>query len=168
MPPGGYNMLREETSTSATAEDSTGSKIHISQYERDLRNKLAAFPKDAQTWYYLAIHLRHENRLREAEEALRQAISLNSVPQHFFTELATILERTGRIEEANKFWERIERPHYHPKFGGSSTQTTDESHFDDRGISPCLDCEKYTYYGCSQGEPCAKFVVWRACWTKNS
>jgi tetratricopeptide (TPR) repeat protein len=132
--------------------------------ESDLRIRLRTFPRDAQTWFKLGSYLRSVQRLEEAEEALRKAITLNSGPAHFRHELGLVLMALGRLDEAYKFLD--------DRKTGSADSLSDEinslreiEHAVDTGVdatSPCVECADYSYYGCSKGTTCELVIQWRA------
>ncbi|MGY5852940.1 MAG: tetratricopeptide repeat protein [Candidatus Thorarchaeota archaeon] len=155
-------MLRGETGSKKQPEEILSDKPYITTYESDLRTRLSTFPYDAQGWYCLGCHLHHEHRLQEAEESLRKAIRFNTKPIHFWSELAAVLSTMGRHEEASSILQRIGEDT--KQAVGEDLHKTRSLHRlrDIRGTSPCIDCQDYTYYGCSRGEPCGRFVVWRS------
>lgn len=130
--------------------------------EADLRTRLRTFPRDAQSWFSLGAYLRSVGRLKEAEEALRKAISLNPGPIHFWEELARILMDMGRFEEAYNLYDSGKRT-------ASSSIKTDfekmrmlEKKVDGCDeTSPCISCKDYSYYGCSKGGTCESILQWR-------
>jgi tetratricopeptide (TPR) repeat protein len=67
---------------------------------RELRRVAELRPNDAQALFYTAlVHLRY-GRLPQAEESLREAGSQANAPAAIFHNLAFVLERAGRFEDA--------------------------------------------------------------------
>jgi tetratricopeptide (TPR) repeat protein len=67
---------------------------------REFRRVAELRPNDAQALFYTAlVHLRND-RLPQAEESLREAASQPNAPAAVFHNLAFVLERTGRLEDA--------------------------------------------------------------------
>jgi len=132
--------------------------------ESDLRLRLRTFPRDAQTWYKLGSYLRSIKRLREAEEALRKAISLNPGPTHFREELARTLMDLGQLDEAYQLCDAQRLPSVNSlmdeidAFRGIERAVDEEAD----AVSPCIACPEYTYYGCSNGTVCDSIIHWRA------
>jgi tetratricopeptide (TPR) repeat protein len=67
---------------------------------RELRRVAELRPNDGQALFYMAlVHLRND-RLPQAEESLREAASQPNAPAAVFHNLAFVLERTGRLDDA--------------------------------------------------------------------
>jgi len=134
-------------------------------YESDLRTRLATFPRDVLTWFVLGKYLRSVGRLKEAEEALRKAVSINPGPIPFWEELALTLVDLGRLDEAYTICDKSMRKNDDPirkrlnelrKLERSADAAYPEE------TSPCVACPEYTYYGCSRGAECDAIVRWRS------
>jgi len=123
-------------------------------YEDDLRRRLSAFPRDAQSWYNLGRHLHSIGRLKEAEAALRRAISLNPQPPHFWGEFEGILTALGRAPKDRTGDSIRDRLASLRRIEKKVDVTTDD-------VSPCVSCKDYTYYGCSRGKACDLILKWR-------
>jgi hypothetical protein len=161
-PPGGQHMIQREDASKTIPAISSDRPFTLA--ESDLRMRLRAFPRDAQTWYTLGSYLRSVGRFKEAEEALRKAISINPGPIHFQEELARALMDLGRFDEAYQIldWRGV----------GSIVSLRDEINTfrelekpvseEVEVISPCIECSDYTYYGCSKGGVCDSIIEWRA------
>ncbi len=154
-------MLRNESNQ---IREHTSSGTYLTVYEDDLRRRITTFPRDAQGWFYLGSHLRRQKRYDESERALRKAIEINSAPPHFIIELALLFEETGRTSEAEEALQTLGR--YRQRFDIMKEVTKSKGDDNIRVAidkpSPCIECNDYTYYGCSRSEPCAKFIVWRS------
>jgi tetratricopeptide (TPR) repeat protein len=134
-------------------------------YEADLRTRLATFPRDVLAWFALGRYLHSVGRLREAEDALRKAVSINPGPIPFWEELALILVDQGRIDEAYTICDQNLRRNddsiqkrvaeLRKLERSADTQYPAET-------SPCVACPEYTYYGCSRGKECDAIVRWRS------
>ncbi|MFQ5832050.1 MAG: tetratricopeptide repeat protein [Candidatus Thorarchaeota archaeon] len=134
-------------------------RTRTTAYEDDLRRRLSAFPRDAQSWYSLGRHLRSLSRFEEAEAALRKAISINPRPPHFWLELEGTLVALGKrdVEPA--------RPKSRDSVADSldSLRRIERRGLRDGGdVSPCISCKDYTYYGCSRGQVCEAILKWRS------
>jgi cytochrome c-type biogenesis protein CcmH/NrfG len=130
--------------------------------EGDLRIRLRAFPKDAQSWYLLGKLLRTGSKLRPAEDALRTAISINPSPPHFWLELAKVLDDLGASSEATAIRQRIVAKA--KELDVSSLQAALKASKKESSlvaVSPCISCQHYTYYGCSKKGHCLKLKEWR-------
>ncbi|MFW9868178.1 MAG: tetratricopeptide repeat protein [Candidatus Thorarchaeota archaeon] len=157
-------IRRDESSDSGPALAKT-TKISSAMYESDLRTRLATFPRDVLAWFALGKYLRSLGRLREAEEALRKAVSLNPGPIPFWEELALTLVDLGQLEEAYRICDERMR-----KNDDSIQKRLDELKKIERSVdtqypeetSPCIACPEYTYYGCSRGSECDAIVRWRS------
>jgi len=67
---------------------------------REFRRVAELRPNDGQALFYMAlVHLRND-RLPQAEESLREAASQPNAPAAVFHNLAFVLERTGRLDDA--------------------------------------------------------------------
>ncbi|MFX1416557.1 MAG: tetratricopeptide repeat protein, partial [Promethearchaeota archaeon] len=88
-------MTQKENTTNIGPTMGSAVPTKTTAYEDDLRRRLSAFPRDSQSWYSLGCYLHSIGRLKEAEEALRKAISLNPQPPHFWRELESILTSLG-------------------------------------------------------------------------
>src|ERR687895_1174653 len=67
---------------------------------REFRRVAELRPNDGQALFFMAlVHLRND-RLAQAEEALREAASRPNAPGAVFHNLAFVLERSGRLEDA--------------------------------------------------------------------
>jgi tetratricopeptide (TPR) repeat protein len=134
-------------------------------YESDLRTRISTFPRDVLAWFALGRYLRSVGRLKEAEEALRKAVSINPGPTPFWEELALTLVDLGRIDEAYTICDRNLR-----KNTDSIQKRVAELRKMERSAdaqlpaetSPCVACPEYTYYGCSRGNECDVIVRWRS------
>ncbi|MHA2311596.1 MAG: tetratricopeptide repeat protein [Candidatus Thorarchaeota archaeon] len=133
------------------------SPLKMSSYESDLRMRLATFPRDAHTWFSLGKHLSSRGRHREAEGAIRKAISLNPRPKIYWEELEKLLKELGRsniINEIDRRIDRLKQVEESLEEKQSSSTSTD--------ISPCVSCSHYTYYGCAKGQACEVLLSWRS------
>jgi tetratricopeptide (TPR) repeat protein len=156
-------MIRDEEMTDNVP--SRNSEKPMGPQESDLRLRLRTFPRDAFAWFMLGKHLRTLERYKEAEAALRKAVSINPGPSRFWEELAEALTDLGRIDEAYALIDSIRSG----KSGSDGElqklekieQSIDES------SSPCVSCEHYTYYGCSKGQSCEALIQWRSRLTKS-
>jgi tetratricopeptide (TPR) repeat protein len=160
--PGGQHMIRREDTSKTlpvTSNDRPSTVI-----ESDLRMRLRTFPRDAQTWFKLGSYLRSIQRLEEAEEALRKAISLNPGPTHFHQELGLILMALGRLDEAYRFLDNRKTDTTDSTSAEIGTLREIESAIEVEAdvISPCVECSDYSYYGCSKGASCELVLAWRA------
>jgi len=160
-PPGGQDMIQREDASKTITAISSDRPSTVT--EADLRIRLRTFPRDAQTWYRLGSYLRSVKRLKEAEEALRKAISLNSGPTHFREELARTLMDLGQYDEAYQLCDS-----QRPPLANSLRDEIDAIRDIERtvfeetdSISPCIACAEYTYYGCSNGGVCDSVIHWR-------
>ncbi|NHJ12822.1 MAG: tetratricopeptide repeat protein [Candidatus Thorarchaeota archaeon] len=135
-------MTQREAIPISPDEKDTTSGANMGTMEQDLRRRLAAFPRDANSWYLLGKHLSSRGRHEEAEMALRKAISLNPKPSHFWSELERVLMDLG---------------------ASAGTESPSDG-FDD--VSPCISCPEYTYYGCSRGQQCDVLLRWRTVMAK--
>jgi tetratricopeptide (TPR) repeat protein len=143
----------------------TTTKNSSATYESDLRTRIATFPRDVLAWFALGKYLRSVGRLKEAEETLRKAVSLNPGPLPFWEELALTLVDLGRIDEAYTICDKNLRKNVDPinrrleelrKLERSADAEYPEE------TSPCVVCPEYTYYGCSRGKECDAIVRWRS------
>ncbi|RLI54105.1 MAG: hypothetical protein DRP09_14020 [Candidatus Thorarchaeota archaeon] len=148
---------REEMTMNAP---SGSSERQMDPRESDLRLRLRTFPRDAYAWYMLGKHLRLMDRHREAEEALRRAVSLNPGPTRFWEELAGALADLGRLDEAYLLADSI-RPKS-LKVEGDLEKLREIEKTIEETSSPCVSCEHYTYYGCSNGHSCQALIEWRS------
>jgi len=161
-PPGGQHMIQREDASKTTSVISSDGPPSVT--ESDLRIRLRAFPRDAQTWYKLGFYLRSIKRLEEAEEALRKAISLNPGPTHFHEELTHTLMELGKLDEAYQLCDSRRQPVVNSlsdeieALRGIERVVVEEVDL----ISPCIACPEYTYYGCSNGGACESIIQWRA------
>ena len=144
-------MIRQEEYDNSSLPDT------MTPREADLRLRLKTFPRDAFAWYMLGKHLRTRGRHKEAEEALRKAVSINPGPSRFWEELASVLMDLGQLDEAYALADRIREGSASSKDRLASIEKKV-----DEVPSPCVSCEHYTYYGCSKGSPCLAFTQWRA------
>lgn len=158
-------MIRRNESSDSTPASATTSKTSSAMYESDLRTRLATFPRDVLTWFALGKYLRSVGRLKEAEEALRKAVSINPGPIPFWEELALTLVDLGRLDEAYTICDKSMRKNDDPirkrlnelrKLERSADAAYPEE------TSPCVACPEYTYYGCSRGAECDAIVRWRS------
>ncbi|MHA2025064.1 MAG: tetratricopeptide repeat protein [Candidatus Thorarchaeota archaeon] len=157
-------MIRRDESTDSTPTSATTTKNSSATYESDLRRRLATFPRDVLAWFALGKYLRSVGRLKEAEESLRKATSLNPGPMPFWEELALTLVDLGRIDEAYTICDKNLR-----KNEDSINRRLEELRKIERSAdtaypvetSPCVACPEYTYYGCSRGTECDAIVRWR-------
>ena len=156
--------LRKE-STDSTPTTAPTTKTSSAIYETDLRRRIATFPRDALAWFALGKYLRSAGRLREAEEALQKAVSINPMPTPFWEALALTLVDLGRIDEAYTVCDRNLRRRYE-----SIQKRVAELRRLERSVeseypaetSPCVACPEYTYYGCSRSSECDAIVRWRS------
>jgi len=156
--------IRNESPDSTPTLASTA-KTSSAIYEADLRTRLATFPRDVLAWFALGRYLHSVGRLREAEDALRKAVSINPGPIPFWEELALILVDQGRIDEAYTICDQNLRRNddsiqkrvaeLRKLERSADTQYPAET-------SPCVACPEYTYYGCSRGKECDAIVRWRS------
>ncbi|MHA2020786.1 MAG: tetratricopeptide repeat protein [Candidatus Thorarchaeota archaeon] len=133
------------------------SPLKMSVYETDLRRRLAAFPRDAHAWFSLGKHLGSRGQHREAERAIRKAISLNPQPKQFWEELEkvlSLLKKTGIVDEIDRRIDRLKQIEESVEGVEANPVSSD--------VSPCVSCEHYTYYGCSKGQSCDALLRWRA------
>jgi tetratricopeptide (TPR) repeat protein len=143
--------------TSSRRRVDSVSPLKMSAYESDLRRRIATFPRDAHTWFSLGKYLNTRGRHREAEEAIRKAISLNPRPKQYWEELEevlSLLKKTSIVEEIDQRIDRLKKLEESVNGAGSSRISSD--------VSPCVSCEHYTYYGCSKGQSCDALLTWRA------
>ncbi len=158
-------MIRRNESTDSTPTSATTSKNTSVIYEADLRTRLDTFPRDVLAWFALGRYLRSVGRLKEAEEALRKAVSLNPGPIPFWEELALTLVDLGQLDEAYTICDKNMR-----KNDDSIRKRLEELRKLERSAdskypeetSPCIACPEYTYYGCSKGAECDAIVRWRS------
>jgi tetratricopeptide (TPR) repeat protein len=158
-------MIRRDESNDSTPSSATTTKNTSATYEADLRRRLATFPRDVLAWFALGKYLRLTGRLKEAEDALRKATSINPGPLPFWEELALTLVDLGRIDEAYSICDKNLR-----KKDDSIVQRLEELRKLERSAgaeypeetSPCVACPEYTYYGCSRGSECEAIVRWRS------
>ncbi|MFW9845434.1 MAG: tetratricopeptide repeat protein [Candidatus Thorarchaeota archaeon] len=149
--------------TSSRAGGHSTSPLKVTAYESDLRTRLAAFPRDAHTWFSLGKHLGTRGRYREAEHALRKAISLNPQPTQYWDELEKVLSHLGRttiIDEIDRRMDRLKKIEEVLEEPVTTPSSVD--------VSPCVSCEYYTYYGCSKGQSCDSLLLWRSTLTRAS
>ncbi|MHA1904684.1 MAG: hypothetical protein ACW968_11600 [Candidatus Thorarchaeota archaeon] len=163
-----------ENRDESESEDHKSAQSFSMRYEKDLRTRLRAFPRDAKTWYFLGCHLRMDRRYNEAEAALRKAISINNTPGHFWSELVLVLQDIGQHDEAAKVKARMKAKSNKERSLDSVESSLNETRLgnelkspspeptDERGMSPCIGCSAHTYYGCNQGEPCGKLIAYRS------
>jgi tetratricopeptide (TPR) repeat protein len=156
--------LRNESSDSTPATASTA-KTSSAIYESDLRTRIATFPRDVLAWFALGRYLRSVGRLKEAEEALRKAVSINPGPVPIWEELALTLVDLGRIDEAyhicDKNLRRNDDSIQKRVAELRKLERSAESKYPEE-TSPCIACPEYTYYGCSRGADCDAIVRWRS------
>ncbi len=134
-------------------------RTRTTAYEDDLRRRLSAFPRDAQSWYSLGRHLRTLSRFEEAEAALRKAISINPRPPHFWLELeGTLVDLGKRTEETTTTKSRDSVADSLESLRRIEKRTLRDA----REVSPCISCKDYTYYGCSRGQVCDAILKWRS------
>lgn len=158
-------MIRRDESNDSTPTSAKTTKNSSVTYEADLRRRLATFPRDVLGWFALGKYLRSVGRLKEAEESLRKATSLNPGPMPFWEELALTLVDLGRIDEAYTICDKNLR-----KNEDSINRRLEELRKLERSAdaaypeetSPCVACPEYTYYGCSRGTECDAIVRWRS------
>jgi tetratricopeptide (TPR) repeat protein len=164
-------MIRRDESTDSTPTSATTTKNISATYEEDLRRRLATFPRDVLAWFALGKYLRSVGRLKEAEESLRKATSINPGPMPFWEELALTLVDLGRIDEAYSICDNNLR-----KKDDSIVKRLEELRKLERSAgaeypeetSPCVACPEYTYYGCSRGSECDAIVRWRSAIANSS
>jgi tetratricopeptide (TPR) repeat protein len=143
--------------TSTRRRADSVSPLKMSAYESDLRRRLATFPRDAHTWFSLGKHLGSRGRNREAESAIRKAISLNPRPKLYWEELEKVLKVLGRsniVDEIDRRIDRLKQIEDSVEEKSPSTVSSD--------VSPCVSCSHYTYYGCAKGQACEVLLSWRA------
>ena len=143
--------------TSSRRRADSVSPLKMSAYESDLRRRIATFPRDAHTWFSLGKYLRTRGRHREAEGAIRKAISLNPRPKQYWVELEevlSILKKTNIVTEIDRRIDRLKKLEKSVKGEAPKHASSD--------VSPCVSCEHYTYYGCSKGQSCDLLLGWRA------
>jgi tetratricopeptide (TPR) repeat protein len=143
--------------TSSRRRAERASSLKMSVYETDLRRRLAAFPRDAHAWFSLGKHLGSRGRHREAEGAIRKAISLNPQPKQFWEELEkvlSLLKESSIVDEIDRRIDRLKQ--IEESVDGVETKSVSSD------VSPCVSCEHYTYYGCSKGQSCDALLSWRA------
>ncbi len=138
--------------TSSRRKTGSVSPLKMTAYESDLRRRLAAFPRNAHAWFSLGKHLSLRGRHREAENAIRKAISLNPQPKEFWEELEKTLSQLGKTNIIDEIDRKIDRLKQIEKHVDGVTASE---------ISPCVSCEYYTYYGCSKGHSCDALLSWR-------
>jgi tetratricopeptide (TPR) repeat protein len=156
--------LRNE-STDSTPTTAPTAKTSSTIYETDLRRRIATFPRDALARFALGKYLRSVGRLREAEEALRKAVSINPMPTPFWEALALTLVDLGRIDEAYTICDQNLRQRYESIQKRVAELRRLERSADAEypvETSPCVACPEYTYYGCSRGSECDAIVRWRS------
>ena len=134
-------------------------------YEADLRTRIATFPRDVLAWFALGRYLRSVGRLKEAEDALRKAVSINPGPVPIWEELALTLVDLGRIDEAYAICDQNLRQNddsIKKRVAElKKLERSADSEYPEE-TSPCIACPEYTYYGCSRGSDCDAIVRWRS------
>ena len=158
-------MTLKNESHDSTPTMASNAKTSSAIYESDLRTRIATFPRDVLAWFALGRYLRSVGRLKEAEEALRKAVSINPGPVPFWEELALTLVDLGRIDEAYTICDKNLR-----RNDDSIQKRVAELRKLERSAdsqypqetSPCVACPEYTYYGCSRGADCDAIVRWRS------
>ncbi len=158
-------MIHNDESTDSTPTSAMTSKTSSTIYESDLRTRLATFPRDVLAWFALGKYLRSVGRLKEAEEALRKAVSLNPGPIPFWEELALTLVDLGQLDEAYQICDKRMRNNDDPIRKRLEELRKLERSADmkyPQETSPCVACPEYTYYGCSRGSDCDAIVRWRS------
>ncbi|MFX0055890.1 MAG: tetratricopeptide repeat protein [Candidatus Hermodarchaeota archaeon] len=143
--------------TSSRRRVNSVSPLKMSAYESDLRRRIATFPRDAHTWFSLGKYLSTRGRHREAEGAIRKAISLNPQPKQYWEELEevlSVLRQTTIVDELDRRIDRLKKLEESVDGAKPSRASSD--------VSPCVSCEHYTYYGCSKGQSCDTLLSWRA------
>ncbi|MFX1482649.1 MAG: tetratricopeptide repeat protein [Promethearchaeota archaeon] len=158
-------MINRDESSDSTSTSATTSKNSSAIYESDLRTRLATFPRDVLAWFALGKYLRSVGRLKEAEEALRKAVTINPGPIPFWEELALTLVDLGQLDEAYRICDKRMR-----KNNDSINRRLEELRRLERSAeedypqetSPCVACPEYRYYGCSRGKECDAIVRWRS------
>ena len=156
--------IQNESSDSTPAMAGT-TKTSSAIYEADLRRRIATFPRDVLGWFALGRYLRSVGRLKEAEDALRKAVSINPGPVTIWEELALTLVDLGRIDDAYTICDQNLR-----RNDDSIQKRVAELRKLERSAdsqypsetSPCVACPEYTYYGCSRGTECDAIVRWRS------
>ncbi|TFG32982.1 hypothetical protein EU527_09060 [Candidatus Thorarchaeota archaeon] len=152
-------IQREETSK---VVDTTSIDRPTSVIEDDLRTRLRTFPRDSQSWFLLGAYLRSVGLLKEAEESLRKAISINPGPTHFWEELTRTLMDMGRLEEAYQLYDSGKRAASSSiKKELEKMRMLEQKIEDIDETSPCISCKNYSYYGCSKGGICDSILQWR-------
>ncbi|MFW9793685.1 MAG: tetratricopeptide repeat protein [Candidatus Thorarchaeota archaeon] len=159
------HMIHNDESSDSTPASAITSKTSSAMYEADLRTRLATFPRDVLAWFALGKYLRSVGRLKEAEEALRKAVSLNPGPIPFWEELVLTLVDLGQLDEAYSICDKRMR-----KNDDTINKRLEELRKLERSAdaeypqetSPCVACPEYRYYGCSRGTECDAIVRWRS------
>jgi cytochrome c-type biogenesis protein CcmH/NrfG len=100
-------LLREDKTMDSTLHSQQPENLTDALSEGDLRIRLKAFPKDAQSWFLLGKLLRTSSKLKPAEDALRKAISINPSPPHFWLELANVLDELGANSKATDIRQKL-------------------------------------------------------------
>ena len=155
---------RNESSDSTPALAATAKTSSVI-YEADLRRRIATFPRDVLGWFALGRYLRSVGRLKEAEEALRNAVSINPGPVTIWEELALTLVDLDRIDEAYTICDQNLRRNDDTIQKRVAELRKLERSADSpypAETSPCIACPEYTYYGCSRGTECDAIVRWRS------
>ena len=158
-------MTTRNESSDSTPTLAATAKTSSAIYEADLRRRIATFPRDVLGWFALGRYFRSVGRLKEAEEALRTAVSINPGPVTIWEELALTLVDLGRIDEAYRICDQNLR-----RNDDSIQKRVAELRKLERSpdsqypseTSPCVACPEYTYYGCSRGSECDAIVRWRS------
>jgi len=158
-------MIRGNESSDSMPTSAATAKTSSAIYEADLRTRIATFPRDVLAWFALGRYLRSVGRLKEAEEALRKAVSINSGPVPIWEELALTLVDLGRIDEAYTICDQNLRQNDDSIQKRVAELRKLERSADSQypaETSPCVACPEYTYYGCSRGTECDAIVRWRS------
>ncbi len=168
-------MLDEREILETIADDAVKASSNDTAKTRDLKTRVRAFPKDANSWFLLGQHLRKMNNLRGAEGALRKALNLNPLPDAFWIELAKLFSDLGiEVELADlKNWMSkdgakaniivsLEQTLHLEEFPLLLRPTSRSKVSQCFEVSPCIECPEYRYYGCTRDAPCEDYRRWRS------
>jgi predicted Zn-dependent protease len=166
-------LQRNDTHDPITGRTPEERTIEAAQ-EENLRLRISTFPNDSHSWFLLGCVLRKQKRLKEAERALRRAVTLNPAPTVFWSELALVLQALGhdaidpdQLKALGPEMPESEQP---PAIAASVRRTKREDslrkseaipRMNAHVTSPCISCPDYTYYGCRRREACADLIRWR-------
>ena len=145
---GSHSVRREDTHRLNNDIPDSISLVTEQAMEHDLRIRVTTFPNDAYSWFLLGRNLRMSSKCTEAERALRRAVTIDPNQVQFWLELATVLDQLGFHTDAQAIRQNAGEK-------GALQANIIETRRSDR-ISVCIDCDKHTYYGCTQAGRCDK------------